>query len=33
VIKVGLLAIIAAIGGAVALQTPEFRRYLKMRQM
>jgi hypothetical protein len=31
--KVALLAVIAAIGGAVALQAPEFRRYMKMRQM
>ena len=31
--NIALLAVIVAIGGAVALEAPEFRRYMKMRQM
>jgi hypothetical protein len=30
---IGLLAVIAAVGGAIALQAPELRRYMKMKQM
>jgi len=30
---IGVLALIAAIGGAIAIQAPELRRYMKMKQM
>ncbi len=30
---VGLLAVIGAVGGAIAIQAPELRRYMKMKQM
>jgi hypothetical protein len=30
---IGLLAGIAVVAGAVALQLPELRRYMKMKQM
>ena len=31
--KIPLLALVAAIGAAVAVQLPEIRRYLKIRSM